>query len=325
MNLIDVFNGDADGLCALHQLRLVHPARSQLITGVKRDTRLLQKARAGPGDRVTVLDISLDQNRDALLGLLECGVEVQYFDHHYAGSIPEHPNLSAIIDPDPQVCTSMLVDRHLEGAARVWAVVAAFGDNLGEAAVQLAATLGLSTLESGQLRELGECLNYNAYGANEAELLFPPAQIYRSMQKYSDPFAYMREQPVYAALRARRGDDMKSVAQIAPRVAFPGGAVYFLPDAPSSRRISGEFANRLSSIARDTAYAILTPNGCGSYTVSVRAPLHSAAVADKLCRSFPGGGGRALAAGIGRLDEAAVVEFLTRFQALFACVEERKS
>ena len=139
MNLIDVFNGDADGLCALHQLRLVHPAESLLVTGVKRDTRLLQKVRAGPGDCVTVLDISLDQNRDALLGLLERGIEVQYFDHHYAGSIPEHPHLKACIDSDPQVCTSMLVDRQLSGAARVWAVVAAFGDNLGESALQLAA------------------------------------------------------------------------------------------------------------------------------------------------------------------------------------------
>ena len=31
----DVFNGDADGICALVQLRQVEPRDSKLITGVK--------------------------------------------------------------------------------------------------------------------------------------------------------------------------------------------------------------------------------------------------------------------------------------------------
>ena len=33
---IDVFNGDADGICALIQLRLVSPMAAHLVTGVKR-------------------------------------------------------------------------------------------------------------------------------------------------------------------------------------------------------------------------------------------------------------------------------------------------
>jgi len=37
----DVFNGDADGICALHQLRLRHPARSTLITGARGTKRPL--------------------------------------------------------------------------------------------------------------------------------------------------------------------------------------------------------------------------------------------------------------------------------------------
>jgi len=37
MKYIDVFNGDADGICALHQLRLAEPVESTLVTGVKRD------------------------------------------------------------------------------------------------------------------------------------------------------------------------------------------------------------------------------------------------------------------------------------------------
>src|SRR5512141_3402231 len=73
MPLIDVFNGDADGLCALHQLRLADPADAVLITGVKGDIALLQHAPAGAGDRVTVLDISMDANRGPLLAMLARG------------------------------------------------------------------------------------------------------------------------------------------------------------------------------------------------------------------------------------------------------------
>ena len=43
MLYIDVFNGDADGVCALHQLRLHNPQESRLVTGVKRDTLLLKR------------------------------------------------------------------------------------------------------------------------------------------------------------------------------------------------------------------------------------------------------------------------------------------
>ena len=59
MRCIDVFNGDADGLCALHQLRLAEPAAAELVTGVKRDIALLERVAAAPGDLVTVLDVSL--------------------------------------------------------------------------------------------------------------------------------------------------------------------------------------------------------------------------------------------------------------------------
>ena len=59
MPLIDVFNGDADGLCALHQLRLADPADSELVTGPKRDISLLKRVQARAGDRITVLDLTL--------------------------------------------------------------------------------------------------------------------------------------------------------------------------------------------------------------------------------------------------------------------------
>ena len=60
----DVFNGDADGICALVQLRLAEPRKAHLVTGVKRDISLLKQVDAEPGDRITVLDISMDKNRN---------------------------------------------------------------------------------------------------------------------------------------------------------------------------------------------------------------------------------------------------------------------
>ena len=59
---IDVFNGDADGICALHQLRLHAPCpQARLVTGVKRDIALLARLKEVRESRITVLDISLDR------------------------------------------------------------------------------------------------------------------------------------------------------------------------------------------------------------------------------------------------------------------------
>ncbi len=51
MQFYDIFNGDADGICALHQLRLEEPRASVLVTGVKRDVRLLDRVTAARGRR----------------------------------------------------------------------------------------------------------------------------------------------------------------------------------------------------------------------------------------------------------------------------------
>ena len=48
MTHYDVFNGDADGLCALQQLRLDRPVASELVTGVKRDIQLLNRISPAP-------------------------------------------------------------------------------------------------------------------------------------------------------------------------------------------------------------------------------------------------------------------------------------
>jgi len=64
--LIDVFNGDADGICALVQLRLAKPAQTKLVTGVKRDIQLLKQVEVQVDDVVTILDISLQKYRTDL-------------------------------------------------------------------------------------------------------------------------------------------------------------------------------------------------------------------------------------------------------------------
>jgi hypothetical protein len=174
MTYYDIFNGDADGVCALHQLRLVEPRESVLVTGVKRDQRLVEKVDAQAGDELTVLDVSMQDNAEALLRLLARGVRCRYFDHHYPGDIPSHPGLHAVIDTSPDVCTSLLVDRHLGGCLRPWAVVAAFGDNLDETARIAAAPLHLAPERLDQLAELGRLLNYNGYGEQIDDLVFPP-------------------------------------------------------------------------------------------------------------------------------------------------------
>ncbi|MFZ1767539.1 MAG: acetyltransferase, partial [Candidatus Nitrotoga sp.] len=76
MTIYDIFNGDADGICALHQLRLAHPANSILVTGVKRDISLLAQVQAEVDDQITVLDIAMGKNREALLLALDRGAQV---------------------------------------------------------------------------------------------------------------------------------------------------------------------------------------------------------------------------------------------------------
>lgn len=75
---------------------------------------------------IGVLDISLDVNWTALLALLRHGGEVEYFDHHFSGAIPEHPNLRAHIDTAPEICTSEPVDWNVGGEHRLWAIESSF-------------------------------------------------------------------------------------------------------------------------------------------------------------------------------------------------------
>jgi hypothetical protein len=313
---IDVFNGDADGLCALRQLRLAEPAVAELVTGVKRDIALLARVTAQAGDLVTVLDVSLERNRAPLLRLLERGVRVRYFDHHFAGEIPAHAGLEAHIDTSPGTCSSMLVDRHLGGRFRRWAVAAAFGDGLDQPALELGATIALDPAQTEKLRELGRSLNYNAYGETEADLLVPPARLYRELATYDDPLQFVAASGLYGRLNEGRHADLAAALAVSAHWSGQGGEVYVLPEAPWSRRVNGTFANALARQHPGRAAAVLTPAG-GGYVVSVRAPAGARTSADEFCRSFAGGGGRKAAAGIDRLPAAELESFVRRFAGAF--------
>src|SRR5690606_34043678 len=125
MYQFDVFNGDADGICALIQLRLANPREAALITGVKRDIALAQQVPQDAPAQVTILDISLEKNWEAVDKLLAAGCSVFYCDHHFPGeTLPNHPNFTALIDTLPTTCTSLLVDQHLGGRFHHWAIAA---------------------------------------------------------------------------------------------------------------------------------------------------------------------------------------------------------
>lgn len=313
----DVFNGDADGICALHQLRLAEPATAVLVTGPKREIDLLSRVTAGVDDNVTVLDIALSRNRDALDRLLASGARVRYFDHHQPGVIPSHPQFEAHIDTGADVCTSLLVNHVLQGKHLPWAVTAAFGDNLAAAASAAAAPLRLSVNQLDQLKSLGECLNYNGYGETLDDLFFDPAELYRQVRPYIDPLQFVAESDAYTTLKNGYAADMTRAIAIAPAERRPEGRVFILPAEKWARRISGVFGNRLAVEAPGQAHAVLTAKPQGGYLVSVRAPLDIKAGADVLCSQFETGGGRTGAAGINHLPDADVDRFVAAFYAGF--------
>ncbi|WP_321813061.1 MULTISPECIES: acetyltransferase [unclassified Paraburkholderia] len=313
----DVFNGDADGICALHQLRLARPREATLITGAKRDIALVKRVEAQPGDSLTVLDISFDTNRAAVCSLLDKGIHVEYFDHHHAGDLPMNVNLMAHIDTTAQVCTSVLVDRHLHGEYRRWAIAAAFGDNLAETARGLAQQAGLSETQIEQLRELGESINYNAYGDSVEDLFIAPTALYESLKPYADPFEFIASEPLLERLSSCRHDDLERAQEITPLLTLQYGSVCVLPDEPWARRVRGVFANALAIEEPEYAHAVLSVNPDGNYAVSVRAPLERPRGADELCRAFPGGNGRVSAAGIDCLDSKRLDQFCSAFARVF--------
>lgn len=313
MKVFDVFNGDADGICSLQQLRLAEPVDSELVTGVKRDIQLLDRVSAAQGDQITVLDVSLDKNRDGLLKLLAAGAKVRYFDHHFAGDIPEHAALSVHIDTAPDIGTSLLVDQYLQGAQRAWAVVGTFGDNMDESAMRAAATLDVSAAQLEQLKQLGIYINYNGYGSSVSDLHFAPDALYRELSPYQDPLDFIGDSDSFQRLADGYHEDMRKAENINSDLNENSHAIYIFPAEAWARRVSGVYANHLAQSAPDRAHALLTRKADGGFLVSVRAPLNRKDGADELCRQFDTGGGRKAAAGINHLPEEEYARFAERF------------
>ncbi|UCH28646.1 MAG: hypothetical protein JSV06_10250 [Myxococcales bacterium] len=311
---IDIFNGDADGICALTQLRNADPRRSTLITGVKRDIALVQKAKVAAGDRVTALDISFDKNRDGVLEALDAGAEVFYVDHHFAGEIPESDRLTTIIDTDANVCTSLLVNGYLKGEHVEWAVTGAFGDNLKASARAIAEPLGLSEEQLTLLENLGTYMNYNGYGSSLEDLHFAPAELFELVRPFSTPFAFVRDaRDTFDRLESGYRQDMASAESVEPTRLTDKIALFILPNEAWARRVSGVYSNDLANASPSRAHSVLTERADGTYLVSVRAPLENKQGADGLCRQFPTGGGRAAAAGINALPSDQLDAFIDAF------------
>jgi len=272
MQIYDVFNGDADGICALIQLRLAEPADTTLITGVKRDTALARRVPTDAPARVNILDISLDKNREAVDELLAAGCSVFYVDHHFPGEeLPDSPNFTALINTQPTTCTSLLVDQYLGGRFHNWAIAAAFGDNLNAVGEALAAEAGLSSDQAEALKTLGVCINYNGYGASVEDLYFHPADVYRECVKFEDPLELINSAPgAWQQLRDGYEADMAQ-GQAAPVLSETASSlVVKLPDEAWARRVSGVLGNELAN--RNPGKAGRQPHtldGIGHRTVRV--------------------------------------------------------
>jgi len=307
----DVFNGDADGICALIQLRNAEPRDAHLISGVKRDINLLLQVAAESGSKVTVLDVSVERNIEGLKAALSNGAEVFYVDHHFPGDIPVHVNLTTIINEAPDVCTSLLVNGYIKGKFAAWAVTGAFGDNLKTSARTLGSTIGLSNNDMDALEKLGIYINYNGYGSSLDDLHFNPVDLYTRLVKFTNPLDFINAaNEDYQRLENGYLSDMKNVHELKAHMSTDKIAVYLLPNQPWSHRVSGVYSNELANTYPDRAHGVLTLKDNGNYLVSVRAPLNNKQGAVDLCRQFPTGGGRAAAAGINDLPAERLNDFV---------------
>ena len=315
----DVFNGDADGICALLQLRFAEPREAQLVTGVKREIDLLNRVYPAADDRITVLDISLDKNREGLDRALDVGAQVFYVDHHFAGAVPASASLKSLINQAPDVCTSVLIDHYLRGAYREWAVVGTFGDNLKHTANGLIKNLHFSAEQATLLENLGIYINYNGYGANLEELHFAPDQLYRLLSQYRSPFDFVADNSAdFQKLEQGYHQDIEAVQSTVALVASDEIAAFVLPNEPWARRVSGVFSNQLANDNPERGHAVLTVKPNGNYLVSVRAPLNNKKGAAALCMQFPTGGGREAAAGINDLPADMLAKFLDQLKKAFS-------
>jgi len=319
MAYYDVFNGDADGVLSLVQLRLAEPRQSTLVTGVKRDVSLLKRVNAEAGDTVTVLDISAEKNIDALNAALNGGASVLYVDHHRAPEMPASNALEAHIDLDPNTCTALIVNDLLDGRYVEWAIAAAYGDNMIARADALVSEQGICEADAAFLKDLGILVNYNGYGSSLDALHYDPAELFKLLVVHPSPYL-LREEPssVYWSLKAKYEQDMANVGAVKPLCETSVSAAFELPDEAWAKRVSGVYGNDLANAYPSRAHAVFTANPDGAtYTVSLRAPLDNKQGAGDICSSFVTGGGRAAAAGVNALPVEQKQSFIDAVEAYY--------
>ncbi|MBZ9610331.1 DHH family phosphoesterase [Rheinheimera maricola] len=313
---IDIFNGDADGIFSLIQMRKVMPVAAEqqrLITGVKRDISLLKQVsdEQAAGAVITVLDISFDKNAADVSRVLPLAQSVFYCDHHQAKTLFSHEKLTSVIDTAPTVCTALLINQQLGNAEPMWAITAAYGDGLDSAAAQLADSLGLTDMQKAELKQLGVLVNYNGYGASEADLHFAPAALYQKLMAYDTPFAVVADaNSPFATLKTGYNADLTHARACKPLTENDKVLAIQLDNAPWAARISGTYGNILAAESPDKAVVIATSNADGSLTISLRAPKNNPYGAADICSQFATGGGREGAAGVNALPVSELKNFI---------------
>ncbi len=334
---IFVFNGDADGLVAQHILHLTLGPAEVLLTGRKRDIRLLAKLPPLRDDGlqdIHVLDLSLRQNLDALPGLLAYrNVRVTWYDHHEPGDPPVDDRLILHVNQAPGLCTAVIVDGVTGRQHPQWAALAAFGDNLPATAEGLLKPLGLASRAVGELERAGRLLNYNAYGEMPGDGLCDAADLALRMRPFVSALDFAREEKIFAPLEEQFRADQTHFSNVPCLVDTPRAQAFLVPEESWARRYAGTWANDWARANPTRAVAILHPRQEGGYLVSLRAPreagrpshtaggpqgVSSVRPASGLASEFPTGGGRALAAGINVLPESDLEKFLSRFADYFS-------
>lgn len=320
---IDVFNGDADGIFSLIQLRKMNPVLPEqqlLVTGVKRDISLLKRINKldVTNANITVLDVSFDKNSKELETLLSYVDSVFYCDHHQARTLFQHERLTCLIDTAPTVCTALLVNAHLNNAQPLWAITAAYGDGLDKSASQLADQFGVSDEKKLQLKQLGELVNYNGYGASVDDLHYRPEALYQELMKYDDPFEVVSDRTSpFALLKAGYESDLASARETKPLINSAIVTAVQLPTASWAARISGSYGNILAAESPDKAVVIASSNADSTLTISLRAPKNKPYGAADICSQFDTGGGREGAAGINALGRDRLADFLRFVEARY--------
>lgn len=322
----DVFNGDADGILSLVQLRKAQPKKSKLVTGVKRNIELLKQVPCKSGNSITVLDISMEKNHQALVERLDAGCEIFYADHHRSGDIPKYDHLTALIDLSANTCTGLIINQYLKGSQVLWAIAAAYGDNMIASANQLANSLGLTQQQQSELQNFGTLINYNGYGEVIADLYIAPDKLFNILMQYDSPFDCIKSPgSIYHQLNEVYQSDLANAQNAKVLEDNDGVHVIQLDDQPWAKRISGVFGNILANQYPNKAIIVVTENtpeqvtsiikdnqsdtqptssildnktSAASLRVSLRAPINNKQGAGEICSQFDTGGGREAAAGI---------------------------